>query len=301
MPGFYGDPGIEKEDELQSLMPILHAVRNRDLQDFEARGNITNNLAIRQERMKALFDPLTGMGRTTNNEISHGITAPNTSMNTVVKEDMSPQDKANLQLKKNDQTLESRKIDQAGKLGAERLGIQQQQEQLNEQKNENIHNQRQRELERKASDSESKLKLAYDRLQQQGDNAQAHIAFNQATLEATNARHALELAQKDKEHQDALALRDAQINDLNSKINERDNPKDKVVETNMEVDANGVPIKKTERTSRSDSKAFDSNTTYRMTDSDGKDWMVSNKNMDAFMKAHPKASKSTNKSAPGAK
>lgn len=286
MAGYFGDPGIDKEDPVQSLMPILHAVRNRDLQDFTERGRITNDLAIRQERQRALFDPRNpGTPGTTNNLVSTGINNANTNMNTVLKEDMSPQEKANLQLKKNDQSLEARKIAQTGKLGEERLGINKAQEQLNESKNTNIHEQKQADLQRKVDEADKKLKLSYDQLQQKTDSAEAHAQFNRDQMEATSARHELERAQKDREIQDLKDLHAAQIGHLNQQVEDLRNPKSTEKTTEIENDKNGVPIKKTEKTTKGDSKAFDSNTTYNMQDQSGKKWTVKHENLEAAKKS----------------
>ncbi len=104
-------------------------------------------------------------------------------------------------------------------------------------------------------------------------------------MAATEARHALERAQKDREIQDLKDMHAAQIKDLQSKVNERDNPKEKTVETNIETDKNGNPIKKTEKTSKTNNSAFDSNTTYNMKDSNGKVWSVKHDNLEAAKKA----------------
>jgi len=298
---YFGDPGTS--DETSDLLPLFHAVRNRELKDYEAKGLIDQNLAIRQERMKSIFDPSGasssissvgfGGGKTTNNEISHGITAPNTSINTApLKEDLSPMDKANLQLKKNDQTIDREKIAQQGKLGEERLGINRQQEQLNQQKSDQIHQQKTDDMERKIEESNRKIQLAQDQLNSKNANANDTLVAHKAMFDAVEERHRLELAQKDAQFKDTQGLHQATIDKMREEIENLKNPKPTHEE--VKYDDQGRPISKDVTKG-----VYDSNTTYRMTDKDGKDWMVKHDNLEAAKKSG--LTMSTDKSVPKAK
>lgn len=282
---YYGDPGQGDNslDSLSSLLPLFHAIRNRDLQDKQAENDMAVNLPIRQERMRAAFDPKTGMGRTTNPHVSTGITPANTEIATAVAPGLSPQEQANISLKKNDQQIDRERLTQQGKMGEERLGIQRSQERLNELKNENIHNQKEADMRRKVNETEQRLGLAHEDLLRKQNDTTAHINFNKAQMDSTEARHALERILKDKEIKNTKDLHDAQIKELGQRH------EDTIRSLGYEYDDQGRLIKATERKEK-ENPAFKSVTTQRFQSKDGKNtWNIPVDKLDAFKKANPEA------------
>lgn len=280
MGAYFGDPGQGNNgaDSLTQLLPIFHEIKNRELHDYEMKGRINQDLAIRQERQRLMFDPATGMGKTTNNEISKGINNANPEMATAVKEDLTPQDKAKFGLEKSAQDIEKSKIAQQGKLGEERVGVQKAQEELNATKNENIHNIKMADMQRKVDEATQRMGLAYSQLEQRGNDSAAHLDFMKAKAAADEARFNLELTRRDAAHEETVRYHNARIDEANKRLEAAGQP---TIES-TEVNADGTH--KTVTKSKGENKAYDSNTTYRMKGKDGKAYMVSGKDMDKAKK-----------------
>jgi hypothetical protein len=291
MGAFFGDPGIRQNgpaDDLESLMPVFNAVRNRDLQDFQAKGQISNDLAIRQARTMSMFNPDKPgtFGTSRNTEVSHGLTPQNTDLNTAAPPALSPADQAQFGLRGRELDLEGQKVKQSNRIGEERLGILQQKADLDQQKSDQIYGTKIADLQRKHEDAASRLDLAQKKMEQTGNDFNTRMEFLQSQAKLTEARHALELAQRDKQNQDAEALHKAQIDHLNAQIDDLKNPK----RTTKTTETNADGTKKTETTSKeAKNSAFSSSTTKAYVGKDGTKYNIPMDKIDAFLKDNPDA------------
>lgn len=105
--------------------------------------------------------------------------------------------------------------------------IAQQNANTNALKNQQIYDIKQKELEQKIAQSDANLKLAYDRLQQNAQDAEARRTLQEATIQSTNARHELTLAQRTREMELNKERLEEQIrrNDaLNARLTELSKP-----------------------------------------------------------------------------
>lgn len=91
---------------------------------------------------------------------------------------------------------------------AERTRHQLETEQLAARRNEQIHEVAVAKLQAKVDESEKKLELANQRLQADVNNRDAINAWHNASLEALNARHALDVAQRDRQLEEQKRLHD---------------------------------------------------------------------------------------------
>lgn len=272
---YFGDPGNGGSvgGAVNELLPIINHLKDRALQDYHTKGMIDQDLAVRQANMRNIFDPaktsqVPGTGMNVN---------PN--MNTVLKEDISPLDKAKLGQGQQGIELDKQKLSQQGKFGQEALDIKDKQEQLNSTKNQNIHDQKIQDMQRKVEDSTNKLGLSYDRLQQNADNANAHIQFNRDQMAATEARHALELAQRDKAQNDMANLHAAQIKNMQDKLDQATKPTTKTTTVNPEGTS------KTETTQKGNViNNTNTNSTIKMTGKDGQSYMIPSTKKDQAIK-----------------
>jgi len=187
---------------MSELMPYFHEIRNRDLSDAQARQSMMGS--VRPDGLRKTF----------------GSEGSNQPMNTVMGEVMTPYQSANI-------ALEREKLNQSSRFGEERLNQQQNQQSLNQQrleldqlKNRQIYETKISDMERKSEDAANNLRLAHQRLEQNQNDAAALMNYRNATIAAQDARHALELAQRDRDREDRERLNQARIDQINRDIEE---------------------------------------------------------------------------------
>lgn len=289
---YYGDPG-QQNTGIEDILPLFHAVRDRNMQDYKDKAAFDSDLAIRQENSRRVFDPNRagtslstvggGGGRTTNPDISMGLTAPNPEIATNLKEDLTPQDKAKFGLEKSSQDIERSKIAQQGKLGEEALGIKTAQEKLNQEKSENIHQTKLSQQELEHQRDMNNLGAKYDKMAADTSNVNNRLDFLHTQLEVTNNMHKRENDIRDATQKSNDALNQAKIDNLRKQY------QDSVKSIGYEYAEDGKTlIKQTQQSGKvptDKNPAFKSSTTYKMTDKDGKSWMVSDENKAAAIKA----------------
>lgn len=287
MAAYFGDPGIDTGPiNPESVMPLIRAVRNRDLEDLQARGQIEGDLAIRQANLRRIYglDPTPpALGAAFS---ATGLTPPAPGISTQLKEDISPLDKAKLGLEKSAQDIESSKVKQAGQLGSERLDIQQQQADINRQKSDQIHETKIADLQRRADEATQRMGMFYDKLQQNANDNAAHLNFLTSKSAADEARHQLELAQKDRQLQQQQDYNTARIADLNKKYN------DELTTIGYKRDEQGNLVQTTVRKGKvppAKSGAFDSSTTKAFVGKDGTKYDIPMDKVDQFQQDMPDA------------
>lgn len=208
---YAGDPGMgstsSPSDVLNSIMPAFNQIRNRNVQDFKDKAQFSSDLGLRQERMRSLFAPEPQQG---------GVVyqPPPSEINN--NRLISPFQAAGLELDK-------QKLAEQKRTGSDKLALDQQKFGLEKEKSDQIYQTKQDEMTRKVDDANNKLKLAYDQLAQKGNDASATANFKQAQLDALTARHELEMAQKDKDREETVRIHDAQIKDMQDKLDAMQN------------------------------------------------------------------------------
>lgn len=171
------------EGVINTMMPFIHQLRNRNLEDYKAKALFDNNLSMQQGGIRRM-DP---------NGMNQG------GMDVVLgqnQNEITPFQRAGLGIDQQRLGLEKEKLRQ--NTGDERLALDQQKFGLEQQKNAQIYDTKIKDMERKAEEATKKLELATQIAETRKGDAASQLALHQAQLDATNARHALDLAQKDK-------------------------------------------------------------------------------------------------------
>lgn len=185
---------------IHQIEPFLNRQRAAGLEDMRYQQNLMNQApAISEGRIRNVMDP-------------------NQPQNVVFDPGMTEFQKANLSLDKQKLAigtdLEKQKIDQSGKLGAERLGLQEGALKLNQLKNEQIYETKIADMERKSNEAAARLALAQQQLQGRENDAISRDQLARARIDAQIAKHELDLARKDREIENSTALANARIKAL---------------------------------------------------------------------------------------
>lgn len=188
------EPDVDPVSMANNMLPVYQRRLAIDRQDFEAKNNFMSDLSLKQQNLQRIFNP---------NQQQQG-QQPNVVFNPLGTDGIAPVDKAKLD-------LEKQKLQQGQVTDKAELDLKQKALELDKEKNKNIYDTKQQDMQRKVDDADARLKLAFDRLNLDANNATAHANFNKAQMDATEARHALELTQRQKESDDRAALYEAQI------------------------------------------------------------------------------------------
>lgn len=238
----YNDNPMENDsDFFNREMSMDEELRRRDMNDFRQKNQFMSELSNRQPRMQQLFNPTP----------SRDMKAPTEGMDVVFKDNaITPFQKAGLDLKGEDTRIDraklgndTRRVNLAEKMGEEKLDLEGKKHELNVEKNKNIFETKQADLQRKVDEAANKLDLADRQLALKKDDSAATVARHKAELDATNARHALEMHQKENALAEATRLHDAQIADAKKKTEQSAES-----ETTTELNADGT--KKTVKTQK---------------------------------------------------
>lgn len=212
-------------------------MRNRDITDFAAKTRIAGDESIRQENIRRLFDPNSGLMTTLRPQ--NTVYQPSPSEMGAI----SPLDQAKLD-------LEKRKIDTVGGLDRAEFELKTKEYELDRLKNEQIYGTKNADMERKTADSEARLKLAYDKLQQDAGNAQNIAEYRDAQMRATQARMELMQQQHDAALTETKRMHDAQIKKYQDDLDLARNTETKTVigedgtERTVTVQKGQKPVKK---------------------------------------------------------
>jgi len=205
--GIASQPGQQSD---QDVLGIVNQMKDREMNDFKNKAVFMADLSLKQDKMRALFDP-SKLG---------GPQEPQPQQNTVMAKDpnqMTGYEKGELGIRQQGINQESQRMAQQGKLGQEALDIKTQQEKVNQQKSEQINATKQADMQRKIEDANNKLGLAYEQLNNKNNNAEQVLEAHKAVAAAMEERHKLELAQKDHNFQVTSDMHQQQIKDLEKK------------------------------------------------------------------------------------
>jgi hypothetical protein len=217
--GIYGQGGQQGQTQGQAL-ELVNQLKDREMRDFKEKSNFMSDLSLKQDRMRAMFDP-----SKTATEQNQGLSAGGQSGGANLPQGfsavMAPQQshaeteyqKGELGIRQQGMNLESQKIAQAGKFGQEREDTRAAQEKLNQQKSDQIHQQKIEELTSKNKTHEDNIKLAQDKLKLAGDDFNKQLEAHKQLAAAVEERHKNELALKDlqfektkNDHKDAMKV-----------------------------------------------------------------------------------------------
>lgn len=214
------------EGVLSRIEPFLNRQRQANLEDMQSQQDIMSRMpSLQGGRIRQVADP---------NSVSQ--------QNVVFNPGMTDYQRASLGQDQQKINLEAGKAKTAERVGDEKLSLQGDKLALDTEKNKNIYETKQKELEQKATDAESKLKLAYDQLQGRENNAVMQDQYHRAQIAATDARHALDIAAKNKEIEDNRVMNEARIKQLHDAA---DTAGYSITETNTsDPDETGNPTKK---------------------------------------------------------
>lgn len=208
---YYGNPGTDSlspSDAANALMPFYHQVKNREIQDFKAKAQFANDLQLKQSRLQSTFNP-SGNADGSPNVVYQP--SPGELEKARADAPISALDQAKLGMERDKLNLDKSNVNNDNTLNERKFG-------LDQQKNEQIHQNKEDDLQRKSDEATARLKLAHDQLQAKQNDAAAQLAFHQAQQAASDANHKLELSHKDAELNESKRLHDAQIADMQAKL-----------------------------------------------------------------------------------
>jgi len=239
----YGAVAPDNDNHIADILSARQSMQRDDLNTFKNKANFMSDLSLRQNRMKSIYD-LEGASQPPANGLfgmNNGMTSNNGQpMNTVLREDpdhITPFQREGLSIRKDDNAIDRSRVEQQGRLGSERLSIQDAQQKLNQQKSDQIKLQKENELAAKIVDSEGRLAFAQKRLEQNANDTAARMELIKAKQDADAAKFELVSHQKDKQQEELNNYRAAQLAGKNRPIES---------ETTTEVNPDGT--KKTVKT-----------------------------------------------------
>lgn len=226
--GIYGS-GRSRTMDLGGVLSADSELRRRDMNDFKNKNQFMSDLSLRQNRLGNVFNTQTEQQK---------------PMNVVFKDDsITPFQKAQLDIKKDDNTIDRAKLAQTSKLGEEKLDLAKAGHELDVKKNQNIYDTKHAEMQRKVDESNNRLGLAYDQLQNKQNDANSQINYHKAQMDALKAQHELDNHRRDSAAEETKRMHDAQIQALQDRIDQTGN-----TETTTELDESGkkrtVKVKK---------------------------------------------------------
>lgn len=200
-PGGSGIYGQQPPSNGQDALNLVFQLRDRESRDFKDKANFMADLSLKQDRMRALFDP--------NKE------QDKTQMNTVMAHDpnqMTGYEKAKIGIDQQGIGVDKAKLAQQGKLGQEALDIKDAQQQLNQQESDQINAGKQVDMQRKIDESTKKFELAQSELDRKTKAGEDTLQAHKDLAAAVEERHKLEREmtqhKMDTQEEQFKALRD---------------------------------------------------------------------------------------------
>lgn len=218
--GIYGQPAQSSDSD---MLGIVNQLKDREMSDFKNKANFMADLSLKQDKMRALFDP-NRLGLQDNKQ-------PNVVLGQDPNE-MTGEQKVNLGIRQQDlgirkqgMDLENKKLDERSRLSQEGLDIKTQQEQLNQQKSDQIHAQKMSDMQRKIDESNQKIEASRQALESKNTNAEATLQAHKDMAAAIEVRHKLELSQKDAQFNKIRDQHQQTIDNLTTQLKQRGNQK----------------------------------------------------------------------------
>ncbi len=253
----------------QDVLGIVNQLKDRDMSDFKNKANFMADLSLKQDKMRALFDPSKLGGPSQGADIQGG--QPN-----VVFHDpnaMTGFEKNKINLEQQGLGLEKQKLAQNKSLGENAQAIKQQQADLAQQKSDQINAGKQADLQRKIEDADKKLEFARQKLEVDSGNKDKALQAHKDLAAAMEERHKLELENKQHQFDVTSAQHQQQIDRLNEQLKQSGE-----TEQTTEISPDGT--KKIVKTKKG------GNDTVKVTGKDGKSYMIPKDKVDDWNKNH---------------
>lgn len=279
--GIANQPGSTGMDS--DPLGYVNAIKDREMVDFKNKANFMSDLSLKQERMRAMFDP-SRLGLDDNKQTGQAGQPGQGGQNVVLGQDpnaMTGYEKGELGVRQQQLGVEKDKLKQQGKLGQEALDIKGSQEKLNQEKSDQIHKQKIDELTAKQEDFRQKLELAQKALTDKNAGLDKQLELHKTIAENTKAFHDAEMAKKDldfarkeAEHKDAMKVIQDKLKAASSTHQvRRDAQGNEITTDTQRGDAIGQPIK-------------NSDGTYTVTAPDGTKGKIPANKLDHWMQNH---------------
>jgi hypothetical protein len=206
----YGQPGTNNPN---ATLDIVNRIKDREKADFKDKANFMADLSLKQDRLRALYDPSKqnqqqGNPAPINNAAMPPIRDPNA---------IGTLDQAKL-------GMQQQQLNQQGKMGQQALDIKTSQEQLNQQKSDQIHQQKINELNAKQTDAKSKLDLATKALADKNTSADQQLKLHQSIMENTKAFHDADQARRQLQFDKTSDQHQQTIDNLQAQLKEKNKP-----------------------------------------------------------------------------
>jgi len=192
--GIYGQV---PQTNIQDPLGIMNNIKDREMADFKNKANFMADLSLKQEKMRAMFDPKR-LGLEDNQQ--PGQPGQQGGMHTIMAQDpnqLTGYQKGELDLKQQGIGVDRQRLAQQGRLGTQALDIKQQQERLNQEKSDQINASKEADRERKIAEADAKIKQAQAALESKNNNAAAALQAQKDLAAAMEERHKLEMTMKD--------------------------------------------------------------------------------------------------------
>lgn len=206
----------QPQQGVQDPLGLVNNLKDREMRDFQNKATFMADLSLKQDRLRALFDPSknqTGTGEAP--QQSSGIT-PGSQPKTI-----DPAQQAELGIRQQQANTESQRVNQQGKFGQEAQDVKSKQEALNQQKSDQIHQQKQSELEAKISQANDKLTQAQAALAQKGATAEASLQAHKDLAAAVEERHKLEIDNMNHKFEVTSGQHQQTIDNLTEQLKQR--------------------------------------------------------------------------------
>lgn len=235
--------GARKREEDPDIMGMDSEFRRRDFNDYAKKKQFDDQMSQRQGGLRDIFNPVANPNGTpmgSNGKPMDLVFKDNNSdkKQTTAEEDVN---KDIFNQTKSDQNQQ--KLDIASEAANNKSDTSSANSDLAAKKNQQIYETKQKDMQRKMDEANSKLDLAERTLQSKQGDSDANLKFHQAQMDATNARHALEMSQTQAKLDEAKRVHDETIKNNKNKTDMNSN-----TTTTTEIDDTGK--KKTVKTQK---------------------------------------------------
>jgi hypothetical protein len=236
--GIYGQPAPYNLDQ---NLGIVNHLKDREMADFKDKANFMADLSLKQDRLRALYDPQKMSAQAPQQDPYAGSNASIQNQKNM-QSLMNPKDPNAIGAsQKADLDMKQKQLDQQGKLGQEAQDTKAAQEKLNQQKSDQIHAQKIAELESKQTESKNKLDLATQGLADKTKSAADQLALHKTIMDNTKAYHDAEMAKQDLKFQKSQSDHKDQMDMMQKKLDAAN----KSVKTTLSQDGTSKTVQTT--------------------------------------------------------
>lgn len=221
--GIYGQPGSNNNAE-GDVLDIFNKIKDRELQDYQNKGNIDLNLKNQQANLRRVFDPSNGaqqpatMGQPMKQPMN--VVQANDPSQVQNPNQIPAEQQAQLGIRNKELDVNSQRLAQQGKFSQQALDIKDNQQKLNQQKSDQINEQKTNDLQRKTDEANAKLELAKQALTSKDNNLEKTIQAHKDIAAAVEERHKLEKERMQHDFEVTSAQHQQTIDALQKKVDQ---------------------------------------------------------------------------------